>query len=145
MDFVHKTINVDKEYWHKLPDQNRSDVIRRLIKDYVNAQEENTDEISAELLKIELGRIDNEIIQLTTKRDSYLVKLRNIEEMQEKQREEQLEQEKINIEQAKKCIGGCGRTLEPGHKSHNFNKGAVCEACYSTARPVQIKEWMDIK
>ena len=94
--------------------------------------------------------IDVELIRrkLEIKKEKFTklqAEIRNMEGMLQKNKElveqkklENLEEEKKKIEKQTKCLN-CGNMIQ--HKSHKFNKGNVCHACFMGATGKQIKEW----
>ena len=51
-----------------------------------------------------------------------------------------MEDEKHKIEAAKKCKN-CGFVVAEGLKSHNFQIGTICNACYQKMTGEDFKRW----
>jgi hypothetical protein len=124
-----KIIHVDEEDWNSMPSGERSEIIRKFMKDYNNAIKGNLNDINLELLKVQIVTLENQKVKIDTELQSKKVILENALKIQEEDRLKQLEVDKQKLEDANKCIC-CKKILQPKEKRHKFTKGLVCNACF---------------
>jgi hypothetical protein len=138
MSLTPKVINVDEEDWQALPSGQRSDIIRKFIKDYNNSIKGNLNDINVEVLKMQIVTLENQKIKIDTELQSKRSQIEAVNKVQEEGRLKTLEEDKKRIENAKKCVI-CGFARADAVKMHKFPVGQICQTCYMEKR--DTKRW----
>ena len=139
---VAKIIHIEPDIWQKMPEGQRSELIRKWCREYVNAEEGDIDDINIELLTIQVINLRNKLASIQTELLSKETQLKRIKEKQQKLQEEKIKKEKEEAEKKKKCVI-CGDIHEENYKWHIFTKGNVCNQCFLSAESSQIKKWSE--
>lgn len=142
MGYTQKIIHVEAEDWNAMPSGQRSEIIRKFIRDYNNALKGNLNDINLELLKTQIVSLENQKAKIDTELQSKRTILQNALKAQEESRVTKLQEEKERIENQKKCLS-CKRILSEDEKQYKFTRGLVCRACFLTSGKDKIKEWSE--
>jgi GTP-binding protein EngB required for normal cell division len=135
-----KSISIKENVWElakkKYPNQ-LSPKIQRFLENLINEDQE--DNLDKQILKIEKEELINKISQLSAKLDNINNKLDKIKEKENEKEKQLLLNEKEREEAAYKCI--ICNTINPDEKFHKFEKGLVCNNCFLSSDPNQLKKY----
>lgn len=116
--------------------------ISKAISDYlqvlVDRQNQNIDGINIEITRNKIVSLQKKITDLQVELNSLQKDAAKWEDIQEKNEEKRLNEEKEIIESQKKCIN-CGNIIQ--FKSHKFNAGKICNPCFLGSDSESIKKW----
>ena len=138
MSYVTKIIHVDETDWNAMPAGERSDIIRKFMRDYNNALKGDLNDINLELLRMKIVTLENQKIKIDSELNANRTMLQNAEKTREEDRIKDLEKEKEKIENSKKCAI-CNFVRADAIKMHNFPIGQVCNTCFMEKR--DAKKW----
>jgi len=139
---VNKIVIVDEADWKAFPEGQRCRLIRNFMRDYVNAQKGDLNDLNLEILGVQLTKLRNNIARDSAELQSKESMLKQIQDKREEERVTKIEKEKESIENQKKCVN-CGHVYGEDYAWMKFNKGNICKACYLSADASQIKVWND--
>jgi len=141
MGLITRSIVVNEQDWKRLPEHERSSLLRKMVKQYLMNLDEKAEDIDIEILNMEIQHLKTEMIKVSTQLEDRETKRKHIVDRLEEHQKETLQKQKDQIEQAKKCLS-CGKPIEEDHKKHKFNTGNVCNGCFLAADNKQIGMWM---
>lgn len=103
----------------------------------------DTENMDIALTKKELDKEEKKLTKIQTKVSSLRSIISQAEDLILKEEEKRIKEEKKKVEALTKCIN-CG-SFFGDKKAHKFNSGLVCNTCFMSGTPEDIKRWTTIK
>ena len=110
----------------------------------VAADSNDIEGINLQILKKEILSLQKKKTKLDAELQSKLNMEERYKELAAEKEKKKLEQEKERLENSRKCIQ-CGCILTDQTKTHEFNQGSTCSACYHNGTPEMFRKWMEPK
>ena len=136
------TINVDNwvledAKFHKV---NISRTTEDALRSYLNLIKGDVEAADEVLVMRRLEKKETQLTKIQGEVSALRQTLDKISKMKSAKEDERLEKEKEEIENAKKCIN-CDKIIPEKAKSHNFDKGSICNSCFLGCSSNDLKRW----
>lgn len=138
------TITVDSDVIEQVRQLriNMSATINEYLESLLRKYDEDVDGINIRLERIRLEKITKKLNHWQNQFHTTKAKIEKYEEVKKEKEEERLEKQKEEIENQKRC-SNCKEIKAEIVKMHEFGKLQICDSCYKSAKPSDIKRWME--
>lgn len=118
--------------------------IKKSIEEYmsntINLYKADIGSIDIQILNKEIGQLTHKIAKMQAEL-SHRQELRDkFQKEKENKERQQLELKKDKLQKAQTCLN-CGQIMPDKIKKHQFPKGTVCNGCFISVLPKDVKKW----
>jgi len=136
------TISIDVDVIDRLKEYkvNLSGEINTFLKSFLTTFENDTEGIDLRLIQVKLDNGLKKMIhwQNVVKRNQAI--LSNYEKIASEKKEKDLENEKIALDNAKRCK--ICNNIPTAEKYHNVTDGIICHACYMSTPAKELRDYI---
>ena len=142
MSKTHTTLTIDQDILDKAKAMqlNISGEFQKFLDKLILTYNHNIEGVNLELLNIEIIKLKNTKIKIDMELQTKLRQKEVMEEVIKKKEEDELKQQKENIEKQSQCQQ-CKRVLGDKEKKHSFLVGIICNSCFLSSDSNSIKRW----
>lgn len=139
-------ISIDANIWEEAKrfGINRSRICEEAIGTQINLIKGDVTIADKLLIKSKLEKRQSELNKVQSEVSVLRNQLAQIEKLEVEHREDQLQKDKEDIENARKCIN-CNFIIPDAVKMHTFPAGQVCNNCFLAAHGKEFDKWNIIK